>query len=65
MAPIMFVLFHVLRQLLFIPVAVVCLAGGMLFWPAAWVGFVADGFMAIICCLLFHDQQNAVPAEKA
>ena len=33
MAPIMFVLFHVLRQLLFIPVAVVCLAGGMLFGP--------------------------------
>ena len=33
MAPIMFVLFHVLRQLLLIPVAVVCLAGGMLFGP--------------------------------
>ncbi len=30
-APIAFILFHLLRQFLFIPVAVVCIAGGILF----------------------------------
>ena len=34
-------------------------------WPAARVSIIADGLMVIICGLLFHDQQNAVPAEKA
>ncbi|GIN38717.1 VTT domain-containing protein [Heyndrickxia oleronia] len=31
LAPFMFILFHLLRQFLFIPVAVVCMAGGILF----------------------------------
>lgn len=30
-APIAFILFHIVRQFLFIPVVVVCLAGGLLF----------------------------------
>ncbi|HZH61557.1 MAG TPA: VTT domain-containing protein [Metabacillus sp.] len=30
-APIVFILFHMIRQFLFIPVAVVCVAGGILF----------------------------------
>lgn len=30
-APVLFILFHVLRQFLFIPVALVCMAGGILF----------------------------------
>lgn len=30
-APLFFILFHILRQFLFIPVAVVCVAGGILF----------------------------------
>lgn len=30
-APLAFILFHIFRQFLFIPVAVVCVAGGMLF----------------------------------
>lgn len=30
-APLAFILFHIVRQFLFIPVAVVCVAGGMLF----------------------------------
>ena len=59
MAPIIFVLFHVLRQLLFIPVAVVCLAGGMLFGP------LLGSILAVICCVLFYDQSNAILAEEA
>ncbi|CAM3922377.1 TVP38/TMEM64 family protein [Lederbergia lenta] len=31
LAPFMFVLFHVIRQFMFIPVALVCIAGGILF----------------------------------
>ena len=31
MAPFMFIIFHMLRQFMFIPVAVVCMAGGILF----------------------------------
>ncbi|WP_308302399.1 hypothetical protein [Bacillus sp. V5-8f] len=34
-APFIFILFHLLRQFLFIPVAVVCVAGGILFGPTA------------------------------
>lgn len=30
-APFLFILFHILRQFLFIPVALVCMAGGLLF----------------------------------
>ena len=30
-APFLFILFHILRQFLFIPVALVCMAGGVLF----------------------------------
>jgi uncharacterized membrane protein YdjX (TVP38/TMEM64 family) len=30
-APILFILFHILRQFLFIPVSLVCMAGGILF----------------------------------
>ena len=30
-APVLFILFHILRQFLFIPVALVCMAGGVLF----------------------------------
>ncbi|MGV3463916.1 MAG: TVP38/TMEM64 family protein [Heyndrickxia sp.] len=31
LAPFLFILFHLIRQFLFIPVAVVCMAGGILF----------------------------------
>ncbi len=31
LAPVLFILFHILRQFLFIPVALVCMAGGVLF----------------------------------
>ncbi len=30
-APLLFILFHVVRQFMFIPVAIVCMAGGMMF----------------------------------
>ncbi|RFU61961.1 TVP38/TMEM64 family protein [Bacillus sp. V59.32b] len=34
-APFVFIIFHLLRQFLFIPVVVVCISGGILFGPAA------------------------------
>lgn len=32
-APIIFIMFHIIRQPLFIPVVVICIAGGLLFGP--------------------------------
>ncbi|WP_019154793.1 TVP38/TMEM64 family protein [Robertmurraya massiliosenegalensis] len=46
LAPIAFILFHFLRQFLFIPVAVICIAGGVLF------GTVAGTFYSCIGLLL-------------
>lgn len=37
-APVAFILFHILRQVLFIPVVIVCIAGGLLF--GSILGFV-------------------------
>lgn len=34
-APLIFISFHLLRQFLFIPVAVICISGGILFGPTA------------------------------
>jgi uncharacterized membrane protein YdjX (TVP38/TMEM64 family) len=34
-APFLFIILHLLRQFLFIPVAVICISGGILFGPAA------------------------------
>ena len=31
LAPFVFIIFHILRQFIFIPVAVVCMAGGIIF----------------------------------
>jgi uncharacterized membrane protein YdjX (TVP38/TMEM64 family) len=34
-APFVFIILHLLRQFLFIPIAVICISGGILFGPAA------------------------------
>lgn len=52
LAPIVFVLFHVLRQFFFIPVPVVCMAGGILFGTTFGTLFSMVGLM--ISCLLFY-----------
>ncbi|MET3697320.1 TVP38/TMEM64 family protein [Bacillus oleivorans] len=52
LAPIAFVLFHVLRQFFFIPVPVVCMAGGILFGTTFGTLFSIVGLM--ISCLLFY-----------
>lgn len=49
-APPLFVLLHVLRPLLFLPVIVVCIAGGVLFgfWQGALYNFLGLGAMNIV-----------------
>lgn len=46
LAPIAFILLHFLRQFLFIPVVVICIAGGVLF------GTVAGTFYSVLGLLL-------------
>lgn len=52
-APIAFILFHFLRQFLFIPVAVICIAGGVLFGTVAGtiysiIGLLLSSFLFLI-----------------
>ncbi|MFZ3590743.1 TVP38/TMEM64 family protein [Bacillus sp. DJP31] len=58
-APIVFLLFHGLRQFLFIPVAVLCIAGGILF------GAILGAFYSIIgltlSCILFYFLYQSMP----
>ncbi|KMY43539.1 hypothetical protein AC622_04245 [Bacillus sp. FJAT-27916] len=60
MAPVIFVLFHVLRQLLFIPVAVVCLAGGMLFGPL--LGSILSLIGLWLSSVVFYFMINQTPS---
>lgn len=50
LAPPLFVLIHVLRPLFFLPVIVVCIAGGVLFgfWQGALYNFLGLGAMNIV-----------------
>ncbi|WP_033828230.1 TVP38/TMEM64 family protein [Bacillus andreraoultii] len=51
-APIAFILFHIVRQFLFIPVVVVCLAGGLLFGSVFGIIFSIIG-LTLSSVLLF------------
>ncbi|GAA0333436.1 hypothetical protein GCM10008967_25240 [Bacillus carboniphilus] len=52
LAPVIFVSFHILRQFFFIPVPVVCMAGGILFGTTFGTLFSIIGLM--VSCLLFY-----------
>jgi len=54
LAPILFVLLHVLRPLLFLPVIVVCIAGGVLFgfFKGAILSFIGLTLMSWVSYLL-------------
>ncbi|QQZ10647.1 TVP38/TMEM64 family protein [Heyndrickxia vini] len=52
LAPFMFILFHVLRQFLFIPVAVVCMAGGILF--GSLLGIIYSLVGLLLLSVLFY-----------
>lgn len=50
LAPPLFILLHLLRPLFFLPVIVVCLAGGVLFgfWQGAFFNFLGLGLMNLV-----------------
>nr|WP_249310362.1 VTT domain-containing protein [Bacillus sp. FJAT-49736] len=47
LAPFLFILFHILRQFLFIPVAVVCMAGGILFGSLLGIAYSLIGLLLL------------------
>ncbi|MDQ0220107.1 TVP38/TMEM64 family protein [Peribacillus cavernae] len=52
LAPFIFVTLHLLRQFLFIPVAIICISGGILFGPAA--GTIYSILGLTLSSLLFY-----------
>lgn len=51
-APLLFILFHVLRQFMFIPVVLVCMAGGLMFGSLLGTIYSMAGLMLL--SLLFY-----------
>lgn len=59
LAPFMFILFHLLRQFLFIPVAVVCMAGGVLF--GSLLGIIYSLIGLLLLSALFYSCIKKMP----
>ncbi|GIN86834.1 hypothetical protein J6TS2_32200 [Heyndrickxia sporothermodurans] len=59
LAPFMFILFHLLRQFVFIPVAVVCMAGGILF--GSLLGIVYSLIGLLLLSALFYGCIKKLP----
>ncbi|MEZ2716786.1 alkaline phosphatase [Niallia circulans] len=59
LAPIIFILFHTLRQFLFIPPILVCIAGGILF--GVTLGTIYSIIGLTINCLLFYAVIHRLP----
>ncbi|WP_018662564.1 TVP38/TMEM64 family protein [Heyndrickxia acidiproducens] len=62
LAPAAFILFHVLRQFLFIPAAIVCIAGGILF--GSLLGMVYSLIGLTLLCALFYFTIEKMPRVK-
>lgn len=60
LAPMLFIVFHVLRQFLFIPVAIVCMSGGILFGAA--LGTVYSTIGLTLSSMLFYFLFRKMPA---
>jgi uncharacterized membrane protein YdjX (TVP38/TMEM64 family) len=58
-APIVFLLFHSLRQILFIPVTVLCLVGGILF--GTLLGSIYSLLGLTLSCILFYLFHQTMP----
>ncbi|QED48879.1 TVP38/TMEM64 family protein [Cytobacillus dafuensis] len=63
LAPIAFILFHILRQFLFIPVPLVCLTGGILFGSIFGSIFSIIGLM--LSSILFYFLISRMPKTHA
>ncbi|CAI9389342.1 TVP38/TMEM64 family protein [Niallia sp. Sow4_A1] len=59
LAPIIFILFHTLRQFLFIPPILVCIAGGVLF--GVTLGTIYSIIGLTINCLIFYTVIHRLP----
>ncbi|MFE8696962.1 TVP38/TMEM64 family protein [Cytobacillus sp. FJAT-53684] len=59
LAPIAFILFHILRQFLFIPVSLVCIAGGVLF--GSFFGSVFSMIGLVLSSVFFYFLISKMP----
>ncbi|MBT2691221.1 TVP38/TMEM64 family protein [Bacillus sp. ISL-47] len=59
LAPIAFIFFHMIRQVLFIPVALVCVTGGVLF--GSFYGSVFSIFGLMMSSILFYFMISKMP----
>ncbi|WP_163526553.1 TVP38/TMEM64 family protein [Halobacillus ihumii] len=58
-APLLFIAIHLLRPLLFLPVMLVCITGGMLFGPVAGTAYSVIG--TLLSSVLFYRMIRLVP----
>ncbi len=64
LAPIIFIFFHIFRQFLFIPVSLVCMAGGMLFGSVFGTIFSLLGLLLSSICFYFVIRKLPKTSEK-
>jgi uncharacterized membrane protein YdjX (TVP38/TMEM64 family) len=64
LAPIVFIFFHIFRQFLFIPVSLVCMAGGMLFGAVFGTIFSLLGLLLSSICFYFVIKKLPKTSEK-
>lgn len=53
LAPVIFIFFHVVRQFMFIPVAFVCMAGGMMFGSLLGTAYSLAGLLVLSAVFYF------------
>jgi uncharacterized membrane protein YdjX (TVP38/TMEM64 family) len=62
-APVLFILFHIFRQFMFIPVALVCMAGGMMFGSLLGTVYSLAGLLSLSA--LFYVCIGKLPRTRA
>ncbi|WP_431804630.1 TVP38/TMEM64 family protein [Halobacillus andaensis] len=60
LAPLLFIIIHLLRPFLFLPVMLVCITGGVLFGPVAGTAYSVIG--TLLSSLLFYRMIRLVPS---
>ncbi|WP_173915882.1 TVP38/TMEM64 family protein [Halobacillus sp. Marseille-Q1614] len=59
-APLLFIVIHLLRPFLFLPVILLCIAGGVLFGPVAGTAYSVVG--TVLSSILFYRMTHLVPS---
>ncbi|UOQ86249.1 TVP38/TMEM64 family protein [Gracilibacillus salinarum] len=62
-APVLFIMMHILRPLLFIPVLLLCITGGLLF--GLWAGTIYSIIGLVISSVIFYMIIHLLPAIEA